>query len=127
LAPRLRNVVDVSSGRSYTEAGGRTRRVRRYSRMSDLFSFVALSLLPPWGRLAVAERLRAGDPPGVVLARLLPRYWRDQPEERETLAERARAAIDRAAEQRIAPLVWSDAAYPPALATIADPPAMVWV
>src|SRR5438046_1520619 len=95
--------------------------------MRDLLHFVALSLLPPWGRLAVAERLRAGDPPDVVLARLISRHWREQPEERETLYERAQCAIDRARAQQIAPLVWSDAAYPPALATIADPPAMLWV
>src|SRR5258708_24656183 len=92
----------------------------------NLLDFAALSLLPSWGRLAVAERLRAGDPPGVALARLISRHWRDRPEERDTLHERARAAIDRAAEQQIRPLVWSDAAYPPALATIADPPAMLW-
>jgi DNA processing protein len=95
--------------------------------MRDLLDFVALSLLPPWGALAVAERLRAGDPPGVALARLLSRHWRDRPEERETLHERARAAIERARAEQITPVVWSDPNYPAALTTIADPPAMFWV
>src|SRR5258708_9335350 len=95
--------------------------------MRDLLDFVALSLLPPWGRLSVAERLRAGDAPAVALARLLWRDWHDRPEERATLHERARAAIDRAHAHEIRPLVWTDANYPAALTTIADPPAMLWV
>ena len=95
--------------------------------MRDLLDFVALSLLPPWGTLAVAERLRAGDPPGVALAKLLSRHWRDKPEERATLHDRARAAVDRARDEHITPIVWTDARYPAALTTIADPPAMLWV
>src|SRR5439155_2648975 len=65
--------------------------------------------------------------PRVALERLLSRHWRDQPEERATLHERARAAIERANARHVTPLVWSDAAYPAALTTIADPPAMLWV
>src|SRR5436190_1073263 len=38
--------------------------------MDDLLDFVALSLLPPWSWLRVAERLRAGDPPDAVVRRL---------------------------------------------------------
>jgi len=95
--------------------------------MRDLLDFVALSLLPPWGTLAVAERLRDGDPPGIALEKLLSRHWRDTPDERRTLHDRARAAIDRARDERITPIVWTDARYPAALTTIADPPAMLWV
>src|SRR5437762_1629907 len=38
--------------------------------MDDLLDFVALSLLPPWSWLRVAERLRAGDHPDAVVSGL---------------------------------------------------------
>ena len=94
--------------------------------MTDLFSFVALSLLPAsfWPR--VAEGLRAGDSPAAVLDRLLAIHWRGEPDQRSALHARAHAAIDRALTQRITPVVWNDAEYPVALTTIVDPPPMLW-
>jgi hypothetical protein len=63
--------------------------------MTDLLDFVALSLLPAWCRLHVAERLRAGDAPGGVLQELAARA-RDDPDKASTLRSRADAAIRRA-------------------------------
>ena len=42
------------------------------------------------------------------------------------LHARAAAAIERAAGSGIAAIAWSDAAYPMALASIADPPLVLW-
>src|SRR5258706_8409686 len=94
--------------------------------MTDLLHYIALSLLPSWPWLHVAERLRAGDPPAAVFDQLVSRYWPGEPEERSNLYGRANAAIDRAREQGITPVAWSDAAYPVALTTIVDPPPVLW-
>jgi DNA processing protein len=94
--------------------------------MTDLLHYIALSLLPSWSWLHVAERLRAGDPPAAVFDQLFPMHWPSEPEERSNLYARANAAIDRAHAQRITPVVWSDAAYPVALTTIVDPPPVLW-
>jgi len=93
--------------------------------MTDLLDFVALSLLPAWCRLHVAERLRAGDAPGGVLQELAARA-RDDPDKASTLRSRADAAIRRAGMHAITAIPWSDAAYPAALTTIADPPPVLW-
>jgi hypothetical protein len=90
--------------------------------MTDVVPFVALSLLPPWCWLHAAERLRHGDCGAIVLDRLLHKHWRDEPEKRVELTERAEAAVQRATDSGIAAIPWNDAAYPPALTTIADPP-----
>jgi DNA processing protein len=94
--------------------------------MTDVVPFVALSLLPPWCWLHAAERLRHGDSGAIVLDRLLQKHWRDEPEKRLELTERAEAAVQRATDSGIAAISWNDAAYPPALTTIADPPPMLW-
>jgi DNA processing protein len=94
--------------------------------MTDLLHYITLSLLPSWSWLHVAERLRAGDPPAAVFDQLFPMHWPSEPEERSNLYARAHAAIDRAREKRITPVVWSDAAYPVALTTIVDPPPVLW-
>jgi DNA processing protein len=94
--------------------------------MTDLFSFIALSLLPASFWPHVAEGLRAGDPPAAVLDRLLAIHWPGEPDQRSALHARAHAAMDRAQRQRITPVVWSDAAYPVALTTIVDPPPLLW-
>jgi DNA processing protein len=94
--------------------------------MTDLFSFIALSLLPASFWPHVAEGLRAGDPPAAVLDRLLAIHWPGDLNQQSALHARAHAAIDRAQTQRITPVVWSDAAYPVALTTIVDPPPMLW-
>ena len=95
--------------------------------MTDVVPFVALSLLPPWCWLHAAERLRHGDSGAIVLDRLLQKHWRDEPEKRVELTERAEAAVQRASDSGITAVPWSDAAYPPALTTIADPPPMLWM
>src|SRR5262245_41838900 len=95
--------------------------------MTDLFAFVALSLLPPWTSLFAGERLRRGDTPAAVLDALFARHWRDEPDKRASLAERANAAIERATRGSITAVPWSDPAYPAALAAIVDPPAVLWV
>ncbi len=93
--------------------------------MSDLADLVALSLLPSsWWRPA-AERLRAGNPPGTVLARLLASRRHEKGLER--VRAEAAAAVARGAARGLRAVEWSDAAYPPALAAIVDPPFVLWV
>jgi DNA processing protein len=95
--------------------------------MTALVDLVALSLLPvTWWR-DVAEQLRAGDSPGDVFDRLLAQRGRDHPDTRSMVRSRAEAAIARAAQRGIDVIAWSDAAYPPALAAIVDPPPVLWV
>jgi len=94
--------------------------------MTDLVHFIALSLLPSWSWLSIAERLRACESPAAVFDRLLATHWPSEPDQRSALYARAHAAIDRAHARRITPVAWSDAAYPVALTTIADPPPVLW-
>src|ERR671937_2045670 len=58
---------------------------------------------------------------------MLVEHWRGEPDKRATLRSRAAAAVDRAAQHGITPVIWSDPAYPVALATIVDPPLVLWV
>ena len=95
--------------------------------MTDLVHYIALSLLPSWSWLPMAERLRAGEPPASVLDQLLATHWPGDPNQRSDLYARARAAIDRGQKSRIAPVTWSNPAYPVALTTIADPPPVLWM
>src|SRR5437868_15528539 len=95
--------------------------------MSDLVHFIVLSLFPTSLLLQVAEQLRAGDAPAAIANRFFARYWRDEPDHRAASYDRANAAIARADSERLTPIVWSDAAYPAALTTIADPPPMLWI
>jgi DNA processing protein len=94
--------------------------------MSDLFDFVALSLLPIWCCREVAERLRAGDPPAGILRQIFDRRWPDEPDRMQALRAGAREALAQAHAREIAPLAWSDASYPVALTTIIDPPPVLW-
>ena len=94
--------------------------------MTDLLHYIALSLLPSWCWLHVAERLRAGDPPAAVFDHVFPMHWPSEPAARSDLYARAHAAIDRAEAHGITPVAWSDAAYPVALTTIVDPPPVLW-
>lgn len=95
--------------------------------MSNLSDLIALSLLPIWLWRFISERLRAGDPPGLVFDRLLIERWADEPDKSAAIRARADAAIMRASEQGITAIPWTDAAYPPALATIVDPPPVLWM
>jgi len=95
--------------------------------MTDLVHYIALSLLPSWSWLPIAERLRAGDSPAVVFDQLMATHWPDDPHHRSDVYARARAAIDRGQTRRIAPIAWSNPVYPVALTTIADPPPVLWM
>jgi DNA processing protein len=94
--------------------------------MTDLTNLVALSLLPTSSWRHAAECLRAGDLPETVFDRLATQQAGATPEHRSSLRARATAAIGRAREARITPVTWCDAAYPAALAAIADPPFVLW-
>jgi DNA processing protein len=92
-----------------------------------LADFIALSLLPlNWGR-DIAERLRAGTRPADVFDSLVRERWSADPARRAAIASRTAQAIDRAAGAGLGVVTWGDAAYPPALAAIADPPAVLWI
>jgi DNA processing protein len=94
--------------------------------MTELLHFIALSLLPSWSWLSIAERLRAGDRPAAVIDRLMATHWPGDPDQRSAVYARAHAAIDRAHAQRITPVAWNDPVYPIALTTIVDPPPVLW-
>lgn len=95
--------------------------------MTDLTDLISLSLLPCSHFSRIAERLRRGEPAGVALRALVDAHWRDEPDKLSVLRSRAEAGIRRAQEANITPVAWSDAAYPPALTTIVDPPPVLWV
>ena len=92
--------------------------------MTDLLDFVALSLLPSRCRWRIADRLRAGDPPGAVLLELADAC--DNPDTPSALRSQAYAAVRCAEAHAITAIPWSDAVYPAALTTIADPPPVLW-
>ena len=94
--------------------------------MTDLTNLVALSLLPTSSWRQAAESLRAGDLPGTVFDRLAARHAGATPDVRSSAQARAKAAIRRASADGMTPVAWSDAAYPAALAAIADPPFVLW-
>ena len=94
--------------------------------MTALEDFVALSLLPPWCWLRAADPLRAGEHPALLVRRLIADHWPEEPEKRSTLYTRAAAALTRAAAGGLTVLPWDDPAYPAALATIPDPPPVLW-
>jgi len=93
---------------------------------ADLIDFAALSLLPSWCRLPIADALRAGEPPHEVFERCAARHWPHEPDEVAAIRSKARAAADRATAQALTPIVWSDPRYPAALAAIVDPPPVLW-
>jgi DNA processing protein len=94
--------------------------------MTDILDLVSLSLLPHWCRLRSGDALRAGAPPGRILDSLLADHWHSDPAERARLRSLAAAALERAVGSGIVVVPWSDAAYPVALTTIADPPPVLW-
>ena len=94
--------------------------------MTELLDYVALSLLPLWCRTRTAERLREGASPATILRRLLTDHWSGEPGRAQELAAQAEAALDRARQSGIRAVTWTDAAYPVALTTIADPPPLLW-
>jgi DNA processing protein len=94
--------------------------------MIDLAELVALSLLPMKSRRRAADALRAGESPARILERLASDLPPDDPRAGPRLRRRAADAIARAARQQIDAVAWSDAAYPLALASIVDPPPVLW-
>lgn len=95
--------------------------------MADLRDLVALSLLPSWCGIRIAERLRKGERAADAVRGLIAAHWREEPDKLTTTYARAEAAMRRAAAGGILPVTWSDAAYPAALTTIVDPPPVLWV
>ena len=93
---------------------------------SDATVLVALSLLPSWLWSRLAESLRRGVAPVEIFETILLQHYRDQPQQRGELLERATAARNRAEAAGLAPVFWQDASYPVALTTIADPPVVLW-
>lgn len=93
---------------------------------ADLLDFICLSLLPSWRWITAAERLRAGQAPRDVFARIADTLWHDEPDEIRAVRARAAAAIARGRTNALTPIAWSDRAYPAALAAIVDPPPVLW-
>jgi DNA processing protein len=94
--------------------------------MTDLLDFVSLSLLPHWCCRVAADWLRRGDSPDAVFRRLAAGCPLKESDPAVDVRSRAASAIRRAAAASIAAIPWSDAAYPAALTTIADPPPVLW-
>src|ERR1051325_8862317 len=94
--------------------------------MADLVDFVVLSLLPSWCWFTIADSLRTGDSPAHIARRFCDEHWRDRPDYLAALRSRAAIAVGRGAEHGLRAITWSDAAYPLALTTIPDPPAVLW-
>jgi DNA processing protein len=95
--------------------------------MPALADFAALSLLPLSWHGRIAEGLRAGRDPRELCCQLL----RDSPPEADGTTDdiysRAESALARASMLQIDAVAWNDAAYPPALAAIPDPPPLLWL
>jgi DNA processing protein len=83
----------------------------------------ALSFLPVRRWLAVADQLRAGQPPQAILEQQCAEAGLT-PEALRTQAARAHAL---AADARLDAVLWSDRDYPARLGAIVDPPAVVWI
>jgi DNA processing protein len=91
--------------------------------VGDAIYLTALSLLPVSRWLRIVERLRAGHPPGVILHDECAATGRDAGA-LQTAAASAAARADAAGLRRV---FWSDAAYPPLLSAIVDPPPVLWL
>ena len=95
--------------------------------MSDLTDLVALSLLPFGWRRDIGNQLRAGRPPGAVLAELVTCRPHRGHFTITSARSRATAALARAIGSSVKVLPWTDVGYPPILAAIDDPPPVLWV
>jgi DNA processing protein len=91
--------------------------------MGDALDLIALSLLPVCRWLCVAERLRAGHPPAVILNEQCLDTGRDAVELRSS----ATTVAANAGTAGLRGLFWSDPEYPPMLSAIVDPPPVLWV
>src|SRR5947207_13016684 len=88
--------------------------------------FVALSLVPINEGREAGERLRAGEPPSAIVDRWLADRLPFDADRRSILEAQAAEAIRLGAARGLTTILWSDAAYPPALAAIVDPPPLLW-
>jgi DNA processing protein len=88
--------------------------------------FVALSLLPVRSWRDAGEQLRAGEPPAAILDRWLAARAPFDADLRSMLEAQTAEAIRRAEACGLTAILWSDAAYPPSLAAIVDPPPVLW-
>jgi predicted Rossmann fold nucleotide-binding protein DprA/Smf involved in DNA uptake len=87
---------------------------------------VALSLLPiSWWR-DIANLLRAGRQPADIFEQLVAERWPHASSKRAEIMSRAQVVLEQGAERGLRVSVWGDAAYPPLLAAIIDPPPALW-
>jgi DNA processing protein len=89
--------------------------------------YAALSLLPLGWRRDMGEGLRAGRHPAELLQALLADRPHGPGLTITAVRSRAAEAIARAGRAGIEMIAWSDAAYPPAIAAIVDPPPVLWL
>jgi len=94
--------------------------------MIDLHDLVAVGLLPPSVRRSAAAALRAGEPASDILHIVCGNRPPGDRYAADALRSRAAAAIARASRAGITAVRWEEPAYPIALATIADPPLVLW-
>jgi DNA processing protein len=94
-----------------------------------MIDLLALSLLPVWRWRAVAEQLRAGISPALILdEQCLARVEKDaRSPSAAALRARAVMALESATQTAVEAIPWSDPRYPVALAAIVDPPPVLWV
>lgn len=85
---------------------------------------VALSLAPFSWRRGIGDRLRAGEAAGVILQAIVPVSESEARVDR--LLAQARRAVRRAERVGVRPIAWGESEYPPLLATIYDPPPVLW-
>ena len=95
--------------------------------MSPSTDCAALSFLPFGWRRDIADALRAGCHPREVLESRLAASPHDPDVTVETVNRQAGAAIAQAGAAGVELIAWTDAAYPPALAAIPDPPPVLWL
>jgi DNA processing protein len=91
--------------------------------VGDALDLIALSLLPVGRWLGVAERLRAGHSPDLILRHQCADTGRDTGELRRSAA----TAAANAASAGLRSIGWSDRDYPPMLSAIVDPPPVLWL
>jgi DNA processing protein len=95
--------------------------------MTDLLSFVTLSLTPRSFWCEAAERLRRGSSADAALELVLAQSGKDGPDIASRRRLRAATAVEAGRSLGVTVVSWNDAAYPAALTTIADPPFVLWV
>jgi DNA processing protein len=98
-------------------------RRRQDAAVVDALDLIALSLLPVSRCRCIAERLRAGEPPGSILTAQSANGDRSVSD----LRAAASRALARAASSGLSRILWSEPLYPPCLAAIIDPPPALWV